>query len=69
MILVTTPPSTIQGTRTSFRLEKGCLGVKLLPSAGSLPELYPGGLFSDNRLKRYIYINFKLECLDIQGEF
>ena len=60
VILVSKPPSTIQGTRISSRLENCCLGVKLSRSAWRLPELHPGGLFSDNRLTSYIHTNFKL---------
>ncbi len=69
VILVSTPPSIFQGTRNSFWLEKCCLDVKLSRFPWSLPELHPGGLFFDNRLKSYIQTNFELEYLDIQGEF
>ncbi len=55
VLLTSTPPFLIQGTRTSFRLEKCGLGAKLSRSAWSLLELHPGGLLSDNRLKSYIY--------------
>ncbi len=68
VILVSTPLSTVQGTRNSFRLETCGLDVELLRFPWSLLELHPGGLFFDNRLKSYRYTNFELEYLDIQGE-
>ncbi len=69
MILVSAPPSAIQGTRTSFRLENCWLVAELLQSARLGPKQHPGSLFSDKSLKSYRHAVNKFGNLHNQDKF
>ncbi len=74
VIVVSTPPSDIQDTKTNTdknlaQRQKNCLCARLSAFSWGLAELLPGGLFSDQALGNYMHPIYKPKYLENQDEF